>query len=207
MAKTAKAARPVGRPRGGDGDETRRHIISAARSCYATYGYAATTNRMIADAAGLTSAAIYHHFGQKHELMLAVHEATEQAYVARIQEAIETVDGFTARAEALLRVIHAVVVEDPEQIAFATIARDEAGRHEELAPIKQDRAYARLFEDLTDYGVETGEVRKADRDEVQGALAALATGLAVLGATVSPDRHAIATEGACRLVGARLLGG
>jgi AcrR family transcriptional regulator len=188
-----------------DGDETRRGIIAAARSCFAAHGYSATTNRMIADAANITSAAVYHHFGQKHELMLAVHEATEQAYVARMQAAVDEVEGFLLRVQTLFRVIHEVVVEDPEQVAFAAIARDEARRHPELAPIENDRTYAEIFDALADYGVRTGEVRRRDSAQVRSAIAAMATGLAMLGGTMSADRHALATEGCCRLVAGELL--
>jgi AcrR family transcriptional regulator len=204
MAKAAKALRPVGRPRGGDADETRRSIIDAARSCFAQYGYAATTNRMIAEAAGVTSAAVYHHFGQKADLMLTVYEATEQAYVARLREAIDSASGFVARAQALLRVINAVVAEDPVQLAFANVARDEALRHAELAPLAHDRSYPKVFEDLINDAVRDGEIAEADKTQAQGAFAALATGLAVLGRTISAARHASATEGACRLIGGHL---
>jgi AcrR family transcriptional regulator len=54
-----------GRPAGVDGAETRERILRAARSCFAAYGYAATTNRMIAERTGVTTAAIHHHFGRK----------------------------------------------------------------------------------------------------------------------------------------------
>ena len=203
----AKSARPVGRPRGVDGDDTRRSIIAAARSCFAAHGYAATTNRMIADAANITSAAVYHHFGQKHELMLAVHEATEQAYVARMQTAIDAVEGFVPRVQALFNVIHDVVVEDPEQVAFAAVARDEAQRHPELAPIENDRTYAEIFDALAAYGVRTGAVRKRDSAQVRSAIAAMATGLAMFGSTMTAERHAVATKACCRLVAGELFTG
>lgn len=203
----AKVARPVGRPRGVDGDDTRRGIIAAARSCFASNGYSATTNRMIADAANVTSAAVYHHFGQKHELMIAVYEATEQDYVARMRAAMTAVEGFVPRVQELFTFIHNAVVEDPEQVAFAAVARDEARRHAEFAPIERDRTYAEIFEALADYGVSVGAVRRRDRAQVRSAIAAMATGLAMFGGTMPAERHAIATAGCCRLVASDLLVG
>jgi AcrR family transcriptional regulator len=43
----------------------------AVRRCFAACGYAATSDRLIAEETGLTAVAIYHHFGRKKDLMLA----------------------------------------------------------------------------------------------------------------------------------------
>jgi AcrR family transcriptional regulator len=49
---------------------TRRLILEAARSMFAREGYDSTTMRGIADKIGYTATAIYHHFTDKHALML-----------------------------------------------------------------------------------------------------------------------------------------
>jgi len=85
MATTWQASRPS--PPGVDGDDTRRKILEVARSCFAAYGYTATTNRMIRGwGLGVTSASLYHYFGQKHELMLAVHQASYTRYLEQLRE-------------------------------------------------------------------------------------------------------------------------
>ena len=119
----------MGRPPGVDGDETRLRILGAARACFASQGYAATTNRMIAERAGLTAAAVYHHFGKKPELMIVVYRATEAMYQDRILRAVEAADGFAAKLAALIDVIHDTICDDPEQVIFFSVARDEARRH------------------------------------------------------------------------------
>src|SRR5437016_359135 len=82
--------RRVGRPAAAESGVTRGEILRAARACFATYGYAATTTRMIGERAGnLSAAAIYHHFGKKHDLMLAVHRATQAAYYERVKAAVD----------------------------------------------------------------------------------------------------------------------
>jgi hypothetical protein len=41
--------RQLGRPLSGDSEETRQHIRRGARRCFATCGYAATSNRLIVE--------------------------------------------------------------------------------------------------------------------------------------------------------------
>ena len=68
-------AKRIGRPPGTDSQETRARILRTARACFAAYGYAATTNKMIAERSDLTPAAIYFHFGNKRGTFEAVTNA------------------------------------------------------------------------------------------------------------------------------------
>ncbi|MFM8957708.1 MAG: helix-turn-helix domain-containing protein [Actinomycetota bacterium] len=57
--------RRLGRPCQGDAGETRLRILREARNAFTTRGYDNTTNREIAQGAGITAAAIYHYFPQR----------------------------------------------------------------------------------------------------------------------------------------------
>src|SRR4051812_49605212 len=66
------AQRPqMGRPPGATSEATTARILAAARVCFARTGYAATTNKQIADEAGVTAAAIYLYFESKTALYVA----------------------------------------------------------------------------------------------------------------------------------------
>jgi AcrR family transcriptional regulator len=52
----------------------RAEILAAARELFMTRGYRAVSTRDIADAVGLTQPALYHHFGGKEALYVAVLE-------------------------------------------------------------------------------------------------------------------------------------
>lgn len=201
----SRTSRRVGRPAGVDGDETRLRILEAARSCFAVHGYAATTNRMIADRAGLTAAAVYHHFGKKPDLMVAVHRATEEIYRHKLEAAVAEPEPFIDKVLALMEVIHETTRDDPEEVIFYAVARDEARRHPELRAIEEDRTFTRLFADLVEAGVASGEVAPADAVHVRGAIATMATGLAMLARELSVDAHRVATDGAKRLLAGSLL--
>ena len=53
-------------------DETRGHLLAAAREHFAEHGYAATSMDELTASVGLTRGALYHHFGGKSGLLDAV---------------------------------------------------------------------------------------------------------------------------------------
>lgn len=55
--------------------DTRTDVLVAARELFSTQGFAATTVRAIATAAGVDPAMVHHHFGTKHHLFLAAVQA------------------------------------------------------------------------------------------------------------------------------------
>ncbi len=55
-------------------EDTRRALLTAARSLFASEGFQATHTEDIARAAGLTRGALYHHFRDKEDLFLGVFE-------------------------------------------------------------------------------------------------------------------------------------
>jgi TetR/AcrR family transcriptional regulator, transcriptional repressor of aconitase len=67
-------------------DARRREILSAARACFARYGYEGATVRRLEDETGLSRGAIFHHFRDKDSLFLAVAEDDAAAMVATVAE-------------------------------------------------------------------------------------------------------------------------
>ena len=67
-----RASSPRGRRRGSP--DTRSAILGAARSSFAAHGYAGTSIRAIAAAAGVDAALVHHYFGTKDVLFLAALE-------------------------------------------------------------------------------------------------------------------------------------
>lgn len=61
---------------------THKAILTAARSCFAARGLAATTTREIAKAAGVTQPLVHHYFGSKEALFDAVLVAAVEEYDA-----------------------------------------------------------------------------------------------------------------------------
>lgn len=55
-----------------DSDDTRQRILQAAARLFAEKGYARTTTRALANAAGVNEVTLFRHFGSKQELFSAV---------------------------------------------------------------------------------------------------------------------------------------
>jgi len=65
-------------------EATRNALIDAARTLFATKGYADTGTPEIVSAAGVTRGALYHHFADKCELFRAVVEREAETVAQRI---------------------------------------------------------------------------------------------------------------------------
>ncbi|MGE0600778.1 MAG: TetR/AcrR family transcriptional regulator [Dehalococcoidia bacterium] len=70
---------------GRSGDDTRRKILETARSLFGSIGFDATTVRTIAEAVGLTDAALYYHFKSKREILRAIWELPIEGGIRRLR--------------------------------------------------------------------------------------------------------------------------
>lgn len=100
--------------------QTRLDILAAARRAFAENGYAATTTSGVAQAAGVTIGALFHHFENKRQLFHCVFEAVENDLnqharaASRSEPGIETfLAGFRAFLEFATRQdFHRIVMID-----------------------------------------------------------------------------------------------
>ncbi|OIN81902.1 TetR/AcrR family transcriptional regulator [Mycobacterium malmoense] len=68
---------------------TQRRILDAATEVFATRGFSAATMADVAATSGASIGSIYHHFGGKSELFLAIFEQMANAVDSRIEAAME----------------------------------------------------------------------------------------------------------------------
>jgi len=73
--------------------DTGARIRDAAVRLFAARGYGATGIREIADEAGITTAALYHHMGSKQDLLLTIMRDAMHEMVAGARSALENADG------------------------------------------------------------------------------------------------------------------
>ncbi|HEY8545381.1 MAG TPA: helix-turn-helix domain-containing protein [Acidimicrobiales bacterium] len=98
-----------------------RKTIQAALELYAERGVGGTSLQMIADAVGVTKAAIYHQFKTKEAITVAVVTVELQQLEAALEEA-EAAGSSPAAREALLDHIIGIAVE--RRAAVATLQTD-----------------------------------------------------------------------------------
>ncbi len=200
MSVTASpsAPRPRGRPRDQDSAETRARILRAAMQLFAQHGYEGTTNRAIADACGLTGAAIYHYFDSKAELYAAVYEAVFDRVFAELDQAVACQTTLVAQYAALLEATDRLNREDPTAPAFVVGVAGDAQRHPELTDLLKPlrRRNNSFFRRLVAAAAARGELSPdVDVRAVEDLLNAVVSGLARLSAvTGDAKRHAAAVE-------------
>jgi AcrR family transcriptional regulator len=78
-------------------DATQRRILDAATEVFATRGFTAATMADVVTASGASIGSIYHHFGGKSELFLAIFEQMADAIDRRIDTAMRQAGPAVAR--------------------------------------------------------------------------------------------------------------
>jgi AcrR family transcriptional regulator len=72
-------------------ERTRAALVAAARTLFATHGFAGTATEEVVRTAGVTRGALYHHFRDKQDLFAAVYEAIEKELAEQLLGALAAV--------------------------------------------------------------------------------------------------------------------
>jgi AcrR family transcriptional regulator len=83
-------------------EETGQRVHEAALRLFAQKGFAATGIREIAEAAGVSSGALYHYMGTKHDLLLAINASTIEPLLEAGQEILSGDDEPEVKLAALV---------------------------------------------------------------------------------------------------------
>ena len=178
--------RALGRTKGATSEATRLRILSAARLCFSRTGFGPTTNREIAEQAGVTAAAIYLYFDSKTALYMAtVRDADEELLreYRRVLAGSRTVrEGFRALLDESVR-LHQ---RDPSLTAFLSGVAVEMQRHEELARAMtaEPSEIVQLISRLVDGGVKRGELKRSAAPRVVALFVAVTMGLSLVAAAI-----------------------
>jgi AcrR family transcriptional regulator len=96
-AFTTEQTRPPRRTQADRSAQTRGALIKAARELFADQGFAATSRDEIAERAGVTRGALYHHFDSKAAVAAAVVAELEDELVQRVVSAAAEGEGVRAQ--------------------------------------------------------------------------------------------------------------
>ena len=92
-------------------DATQQRILDAATEVFSTRGFSAATMADIVENSGASIGSIYHHFGAKKELFLAIYERLSAEVEVRIAQAagasadLDSQQAFALHARAYLKAI------------------------------------------------------------------------------------------------------
>jgi len=175
--KPAPRPEPIGarrRPR--RGRDTRLQILDASLRLFSERGFARTTVRDIARAAGITDAAIYYHFASKRDLLEALFE--ERGILPAIQE-LEKMSTEIPLRDTLLEITRRAMLvmqrnREFLRLVFMESLGSEPGTTEEARSVMErwEKGVARV---LGAY-MERGQVRRLDARMAARQLVTLARG-------------------------------
>jgi AcrR family transcriptional regulator len=196
----------LGRPPATSSADTRRRILDVARAAFATRGFEASTNRTLGAEAGITAGALYHYFGSKFDLYLAVHQDVQERVYQRFNDAVGREVTFRDQIEAVLDTAQRMNIEDPTLAQFLGSVRVDMRRHPELRDALRHSAEARqsFLDRMVAVGEKTGEIDPANRQQVRGVLLTILIGLTDA-MSEDPVRHRDAIEGVKFLVDGKLI--
>jgi AcrR family transcriptional regulator len=143
--------------------DLRQQILSTAKILFIQQGYHGMSMRQIAEALGVSKAALYYHFHDKEELLLAILDS----FLDEMETALERI-----RQEQIgaWRQIHALVelilFQPADQRAVIRLSSQEMDQLSLPARQAFDRAYHRKFIDpirlILQEGIQSGELRPVD---------------------------------------------
>jgi AcrR family transcriptional regulator len=87
----------------------RTRVLDAALDLFAQHGVSGTSLQMIADAVGITKAAVYHQFRTKEQIVIVVTERELGRLLPALEEAEAHSDGARARDALLVRTVEMAV--------------------------------------------------------------------------------------------------
>ncbi len=176
--------RPPGRPRLADlAEPTEVGILRASASLFMEHGYRGVTMDMVAEAAGLTKAAVYYHFHDKASLVVATMQRTFEGARVGTERILAKPRPLAERLEEMAQVVLAL----PQPfVAFNALM------HEAQAELSPDQiATLREAEASVTVPLERAVFRAAASGEIQveDPLLLVHTFVAALrvGQTIAPD--------------------
>lgn len=147
-----------------EAEQTKKALLEAALQIFSEKGYQATRLEDVAQAAGLTRGAIYHHFGSKAGLYKALLDDAAAPGSQAMNRAITEGGTFTEICTRIMVYQLSVVEENRRTRDMMEVILFKTGPDEELAEVNRKRAEENetLIQGVAAYmaqGIAQGEIR------------------------------------------------
>lgn len=144
-------------------DSRENQLLAIARRLFAQYGYERTSLRDIAEAAGITKAALYYYFPNKDALFDRIVLESIQRLHDQVADAVALVQGPTQRVRAFMEA--SAQVQDRGHdgwIAGSNAFWQTATGGQRMAALKLRDSYERLLRQCIADAIAAGEMRAVD---------------------------------------------
>lgn len=152
-------------------DSVQGRLMTSAIAVFARKGYAATTVREIVETAGVTKPALYYHFGSKEGIFLAMMGEALCEFEATATSALDT-GGFAE--ERILRFLDSMFALMLDHLDVMRVLEAIYYGPPQGAPFFDFEAIHRRFAEIVKHlvceGIESGEFRPGDPDDLTWAI-------------------------------------
>ncbi|TWG99232.1 TetR family transcriptional regulator [Nocardioides sp. J9] len=152
-------------PDGNGGKRSRREqLLAIAAELFAEKGFRNTTVRDIADAAGILSGSLYHHFDSKESIVDELLVPFQEELFGKYDEILASSDDARTKLERAVRVSFEAIDQHPHEVAIFQNDSDHLLAFERFSYLADRNAQSRqVWLSLLEEGVRTGALR-ADLD-------------------------------------------
>ena len=140
---------------------TRRgELLRIAAELFAIKGFKNTTVRDIAEAAGILSGSLYHHFDSKESMIDEVLSTFQEELFGKYDEILAGEEDARTKLERAVRVSFEAIDQHPHEVAIFQNEADYLGGFERFGYLAERNAQSRnVWMTLLTEGVETGVLR------------------------------------------------
>ena len=143
--------------------DLRQQILSTAKNLFIQQGYHGLSMRQIAEALGVSKAALYYYFRDKEELLLAILDS----FLDEMETALQRIrrEQISAR-QRINALVELILFQPADQRAVIRLSSQEMAQLSMPARQAFDRAYHRKFlnpiRSILQEGIQSGELRPMD---------------------------------------------
>ncbi|MCA1982101.1 TetR/AcrR family transcriptional regulator [Nocardioides nematodiphilus] len=142
----------------------RAELLRIAGDLFAEKGFRNTTVRDIADAAGILSGSLYHHFDSKESMVDELLQSFQSELFAAYDEILASEQPARAKIEAAVRLSFAAIDQHHAEVAIFQNEADQLGRLERFSYLADRNKQSReVWMTLLREGISSGALR-ADLD-------------------------------------------
>ncbi|MEV5002382.1 TetR/AcrR family transcriptional regulator [Nocardioides sp. LML1-1-1.1] len=138
----------------------REQLLAIAATLFAEKGFRNTTVRDIADAAGILSGSLYHHFDSKESMVDELLVPFQDELFGKYDAILASGDDARTKLEAAVRVSFEAIDQHPHEVAIFQNDADHLGTFERFGYLADRNAQSRqVWVSLIEEGVRTGVLR------------------------------------------------
>src|SRR6059058_323459 len=121
----------------------RDELLALAARLFAERGYVSTTVRDIADAAGILSGSLYHHFDSKESMVDEILQTFQTELFAAYDEVLASDADARTKIERAVRLSFAAIDQHPHEVAIFENEADYLGAFPRFAYLAERNAQSR----------------------------------------------------------------